>query len=97
MNRIISEGEPLPIKYVEEIINADILRGRTMGLMAEISKRTDEPITFEDDILKQDNMMLHAFLRVVKVITKEEQRVLNALMDETKAMSNSEEGKESEK
>ena len=81
MNRIISEGEPLPIKYVEEIINADILRGRTMGLMAEISKRTDEPITFEDDILKQDNMMLHAFLRVVKVITKEEQRVLNALMD----------------
>ena len=96
MKRIISDGEPLPIKYVEEIINADILRGRTMGLMAEISKRTDEPITFEDDILKQDNMMLHAFLRVVKVITKEEQRVLNALIDETKAMSNSEEGKESE-
>lgn len=90
------EDEPLPVKYVDEIIKADRLRGRMMGLMAEISKRTSNPITFDDDILKKDNIFLFAFLRIAKVVTKEEQRVLNALLDEAKKMSESGLGGESE-
>ncbi len=82
--RQVKENEPLPIIYMEEIIESSVISGRIMGLMAEISKRTDKPITFDDEILKENNILLHAFLRVIKVITKEEQRVLNALMDEFK-------------
>lgn len=93
---IIPEDEQLPIKYIDEIINADCLRGRMMGLMAEISKRTEQPITFDDEILKKDNMFLFAFLRIAKVVKKEEQRVINALMDEIKKMSETESGKESD-
>lgn len=93
---VVKEDEPLPVKYVDEIINADRLRGRMMGLMAEISKRTSEPITFEDDILKKDNIFLFAFLRIAKVVTKEEQRVISALLDEAKKMSESGLGKESD-
>lgn len=93
---VIPEDEPLPIVYVDEIINADCLRGRMMGLMAEISKRTEQPITFEDDVLKKDNIMLFAFLRIAKVVKKEEQRVMNALMDEAKRMSETELGKVSD-
>ncbi len=78
----IREDEPLPINYIEEIIEPSVLSGRIIGLMAEISKRTDKPITFDDQILNEDNIMFHAFLRVAQVITKEEQRVLNALLDE---------------
>lgn len=93
---IIPEDEPLPVKYVTDIINADRLRGRMMGLMAAISKRTEQPITFEDNILKKDNIFLFAFLRIAKVVTKEEQRVLNTLLDEAKRMSETELGKESD-
>lgn len=93
---VIPEDEELPIKYVGEIINADRLRGRMMGLMAEVSKRTEQPITFDDEILKKDNIFLFAFLRIAKVVTKEEQRVMNALIDEAKKMSETELGKESD-
>lgn len=93
---VIPENEQLPIVYVDEIINADCLRGRMLGLMAEISNRTAQPITFDDDILKKDNIFLYAFLRIAKVLKKEEQRVLNALMDEAKKMSETELGKESD-
>ena len=92
----VAEDEPLPIKYVNKIINADCLRGRTMGLMAEISKRTEQPITFDDEILKKDNIFLFGFLRIAKVVTKEEQRVIKALLDEAKKMSESGVGNESD-
>ncbi len=84
---------PLPIRYVDEIFNADVLFGRIMGLYAQISKRTDNPITYSDKIIETDNPLLHAFLRVADVITKEEQRVLSALLDEMKRMSNTKSGK----
>lgn len=89
----ISKDEPLPIKYVSYDIDAATLQGRIMGLMMEISKRTSKPITFEDEILKEDNILLHAFLRTAAVTTPEEQRVLNALMEESKRMSQEEKGK----
>lgn len=93
---VIPDNESLPIKYVDEIINADCIRGRMIGLMAEISKRTEQPITFDDEILKKDNIFLFAFLRIAKVVRKEEQRVMNALLDEAKRMSETEQGKESD-
>lgn len=83
-NYRVREDMDLPVRYVDKIVGADVLRGRLMGLMAEISKRTDKPITFDDEILKSDNIMLHAFLRVIHVVRPEEQRVMNALMDEVK-------------
>ena len=94
---LVKDDEPLPVKYVDEIISADRLRGRMMGLMAEISKRTSNPFTLDDDdILKEDNIFLFAFLRIAKVVTKEEQRVINALLDEAKQMSESGLGGESD-
>lgn len=89
----VAENEPLPIKYVNEVIGVDRLRGRMLGLMAEISKRTDNPITFEDEFLKGDDIFIHAFLRIAKVVTKEEQRVISALIDESNHMSESGLGK----
>ena len=91
----VAENKPLPIKYVNEIIGVDRLRGRMLGLMAEISKRTDNPITFEDEFLKGDDIFIHAFLRIAKVVTKEEQRVISALIDESNHMSESGLGKDS--
>lgn len=85
-NYRVREDMDLPIRYVDEIVGANVLRGRLMGLMAEISKRTDKPITFDDEIIKSDNIMLNAFLRVIRVVKPEEQRVMNILMDEAKRM-----------
>lgn len=93
---VIPDKEELPIKYVDEAINVDCLRGRLMGLLAEVSKRTDQPITLDDDILKEDNIILNAFARVINVVTKEELRVIDVLLDEVKRMSESEMGKESD-
>lgn len=93
---IVSENEPLPIKYVIEGTNADVLRGRLMGLMQKISTRTHNPIKFDDDVLKQSNILLFSFLRIAKIATKEENRVMTALMDEAKFMSESGIGKESD-
>lgn len=91
----INANDPLPIKYVEEDIHSAVLHGRAMGLMMEISRRTDDPITFEDRILKEDNLLLHAFLRIVKVTTPEEQRVLDALLEEAKKVSGEEKDRNS--
>lgn len=83
----IEAADPLPVRYVNEEIGSAVLQGRAMGLMMEISKRTDDPITFDDRILKENNILLHAFLRTAKVTTPEENRVLTALMEEAKNVS----------
>lgn len=93
---VIQEFEDLPIIHVREVIDADVLRGRVMGLLQHVSNRTAHPITFDDDLLKKDNILLFAFLRVARVITPEEQRVMDALMDESKYISESDIGKESD-
>lgn len=84
---VVPQNEDLPITHVQEVINTDVLRGRTMGLLQYVSGRTATPITFDDEVLKKDNPLLFAFIRVADVMTAEENRVMMALLNELKYIS----------
>ena len=89
-NYRVREDMDLPIHYVDEKIAGFVLRGRLIRLMAEISKRTDNPIKL-DEIIHKDNPLLNAYLRIIYVMKPEEQRVMGVLMDEAKRMDEMEE------
>lgn len=94
---IIPEDEPLPIKYIDEDVSVANLQGRLMGLYAEISKRTEQPITPDDEIMKKEHFMIFAYSRVIKVMTGEEERVMQALIDEIKRLNELGADKDSDK